>query len=544
MNNMPTVDDLKQYKSAGSFYMPMKQLVLWCGLILGLMFTLGLMVSHILTSERYDLVMQNVHSRLEVRAYAKADLLKSWLRGIDQTSRNITESETFRLYATEASLLDDGERKELSKSVSAQKPYLEKALAEYAQRYNLMQAALIGHAGKMFLTATDGLVLTHDQKKLIDVAIICGDVQVAPLNVDDGSMLLMHIKPVFAMGDDDKPKAAAAFVSIINVSADITHYLSEGPLSLAGERTRLLQKRTGMMEYLDMTRSMPALFKIKPELIDSLYVSDRVYPKDKAYDSPLDQETVFGVAHPVVDTPFILLQEYDKQAALAYYYSYRNSVYLVMVLLVLAIAASLSALLVYVMSTRNRIRVTHQQQMLNALVRAVEIRDPYLSGHHERMARMSLRVANMMRLTIPERSTLYYSAMLSSVGKIFIPQKILSKPGELTAKEREILEAHVGHAEKVLIDIDFDLPVSEVIHQMYERMDGSGYPEKLNGSQISLLSRILAVCDVYCALTRPRSYREALSVEDALDILEKESAKFDKGVAGIVRHIVQGQNEE
>src|SRR3546814_12089197 len=97
----------------------------------------------------------------------------------------------------------------------------------------------------------------------------------------------------------------------------------------------------------------------------------------------------------------------------------------------------------------------------------------------------------------------------------------------LTADEVAIMQKHIEHASTVLSGIDFDLPIHDTIHQMYERLDGSGYPKGLQGEEIGLLSRILGACDVLSARIRPRSYRGAVLAEVALDVLESNARKYD-----------------
>ena len=102
-----------------------------------------------------------------------------------------------------------------------------------------------------------------------------------------------------------------------------------------------------------------------------------------------------------------------------------------------------------------------------------------------------------------------------------------------------MLQQHVEFAREALADIDFGLPVLEAITQMYERLDGSGYPLALNNGAICQNARILAVANTFCALMRPRSYREAHSTEDALNILSETPPKYDATVVGSLRAFLE-----
>ena len=153
-------------------------------------------------------------------------------------------------------------------------------------------------------------------------------------------------------------------------------------------------------------------------------------------------------------------------------------------------------------------RIRHERLIratVDALVRAIELRDPFLIGHTRRLQRYAALVGKRLGLNERELATLDIAACLSQVGKMLIPQAILTKPGRLDEAELRILQRHVEHAIEVIRPIEFDLPVTDAIGQMYERLDGSGYPKGLREPQIRPLARVLGVVDVFCALTEPRA---------------------------------------
>ena len=175
------------------------------------------------------------------------------------------------------------------------------------------------------------------------------------------------------------------------------------------------------------------------------------------------------------------------------------------------------------------------QQMVTALVRAVELRDPYLAGHSRRLAGYSAEVARCLEANAEEVATLEIAANLSQIGKLAVKREILTKPDRLSPAEVALMQQHIDHAATILRDVDFGLPVLETIYQMHERLDGDGYPRGLSGGSIRLTAQILGACDVFCARVAPRSYRSGLSPEAALDILERNSHRYDIKIVAALR---------
>lgn len=184
----------------------------------------------------------------------------------------------------------------------------------------------------------------------------------------------------------------------------------------------------------------------------------------------------------------------------------------------------------------------HAQSMvhntINVLVRAIEAVDPYLRGQSTRTGQLARVLAQRMGLGAAHESTVRAAANLSQIGMIQLPRTLLAKAGALTDEERAQLERHVDYARAVLEGIDFGLPVLPAIYQMHERMDGSGYPQGLAGDAIAMDARILGVANTFCALVRPRSYREARSVEEALRILSETPPKYDPQIVEALREFL------
>jgi HD-GYP domain-containing protein (c-di-GMP phosphodiesterase class II) len=181
--------------------------------------------------------------------------------------------------------------------------------------------------------------------------------------------------------------------------------------------------------------------------------------------------------------------------------------------------------------------------MVQVLTRTIEGVDPYLAGHSQRVQRFAGAVARRLSLQQRDVLTVEIAAALSQVGKTAIPREIVAKAGRLSPSEMEVMKTHVDRAVSILADIDFDLPVVDVVKQMHERLDGGGYPKGLKGEQIGVLGRILAACDVFCARIEPRSYRHRLTAGEALEVLVKNPDRYDASVIAAlseVAHSVEG----
>ena len=181
---------------------------------------------------------------------------------------------------------------------------------------------------------------------------------------------------------------------------------------------------------------------------------------------------------------------------------------------------------------------------MEALGSTIEAADPYLGGHTKLLAGLSVEVAKAMRLSEMDIAEIETAANLSQIGKMFVPNEILTKPGKLTDEEMATMEEHVEHAYRILKDIDIAEGVLMAIYQMNERLDGSGYPKKIKEGEIIMLARILSVLNVFCAMIRPRSYRGAKEPQQALDILGGESAKFDAEVVAALADVIRTPSGE
>ncbi len=184
------------------------------------------------------------------------------------------------------------------------------------------------------------------------------------------------------------------------------------------------------------------------------------------------------------------------------------------------------------------------RQTINALATTIERTDPYLGGHSRLMSELSSLLAHHLGEGERETATVETAAYLSQIGKLFVPRDLLTKPETLTGEERRELEKHATYAGDILKEINFDLPVYPAVHQMNELLDGSGYPNGLSGQQIHRSARILAVANAFCAMVKPRAYRPARPLHEALTILQQQHDKYDQEVLAALESIVQSHEGE
>jgi PAS domain S-box-containing protein len=168
---------------------------------------------------------------------------------------------------------------------------------------------------------------------------------------------------------------------------------------------------------------------------------------------------------------------------------------------------------------------------IDALIAALESRDPYTAGHQRRVTQLALAVAGAMELSGQRRMGLSVASILHDIGKIAIPAEILTKPFGVSDTEYSLIKAHPAVAYDILKGLQFPWPVADIVLQHHERLDGSGYPLGLTEGEILLEARILAVADTVEALVSHRPYRAAISIDEALHhVSEYRSTLFDSAV--------------
>lgn len=148
--------------------------------------------------------------------------------------------------------------------------------------------------------------------------------------------------------------------------------------------------------------------------------------------------------------------------------------------------------------------------------RSIESTDSYTFGHSERVARYAASVASVLGLADGEQQTVRLGAYLHDVGKVRVPHQILNKPGRLTDDEMDIMRQHPIYGLELLASVDFPWDIRPIIRSHHERLDGTGYPDKLRGEAVPRMANLICVVDVFDALTTSRSYRPAMPHGEAI----------------------------
>jgi putative nucleotidyltransferase with HDIG domain len=175
------------------------------------------------------------------------------------------------------------------------------------------------------------------------------------------------------------------------------------------------------------------------------------------------------------------------------------------------------------------------RRTIEVLALAIEAKDQTTHDHLERVEVYAVAVGQELGLDEGEIEALRASALLHDIGKLAVPEYIISKPGKLTPDEFEKMKTHTVVGAEIVEQIRFPYPVAPIIRSHHEKWDGSGYPDGLSGEQIPIGARILSAVDCLDALASDRQYRRALPLHEAIKIIESEAGKaFDPQVVSIL----------
>jgi len=182
---------------------------------------------------------------------------------------------------------------------------------------------------------------------------------------------------------------------------------------------------------------------------------------------------------------------------------------------------------------------------LTVLGKSLELRDPYTFSHTRRVAKIAEKIAEALGWEDNRILGMRLAGELHDLGKINIPLDILNKSGKLSEIEYHLVQEHVMTCYELIKDIKFSFPLTEIVLQHHERLDGSGYPRGLKGNEVMQEARILAIGDVLESMTSRRPYREALGLNKACEELRYGcNSKYDSELVGVVLNLIKKNNGE
>lgn len=185
-------------------------------------------------------------------------------------------------------------------------------------------------------------------------------------------------------------------------------------------------------------------------------------------------------------------------------------------------------------------QLENAETVIFSLALAIEGRDPYTNGHCHRLSDYGMKLAKKIGLGEWDIDAVRKGGVIHDIGKIAVPDSILLKPGKLTPEEYEIMKIHPEAGENICKPLKSLHHVLPIVRSHQERWDGSGYPDKLVGTQIPITARIIAVVDFYDALMTVRPYKRALDVKECLAIMSQETQehKWDPNLMQVFQEMI------
>lgn len=507
---------------------PLRGFIGWVGLVIVAALLVGFGAAQLLVSQRLSQLVDETAARVELQAQGRGAVVTEWVKGLERMGDTLAGADVVKLFVSESVKAPMGPDGGLAQAMEAQRPYMELALKEFSGKNRLSGAHIVLTDGTVLIGWGQVSEALNREKAALKDIVQSGNGLILPLHLSTNGVVMDVLRPIKAPSMDDRAPVIAVLWYSMPVGDKLAELVAATPLDRSGERTALLENVAGQAMVVGRMNlaQLPGTF----EELERRFSGGRVVAE-----SVIDAKPVFATLKPISSTPLALLQEYSAREALSVLDLYKPGLYVIVSLIVVVLAALMLAMTLHLMGQRNRTRVKLLGQTMEALVRVVEARDPYLAGHHGRVARLAVQVGNQLGLSVGERATLYYAANLASVGRLLVPRQVLSKKAKLSGAERRELEAHISHAIAILGDLDFDLPIVPVISQMYEREDGSGHPHGLKGTEIHRLAKVLGACDAFVAMTSERAHRRALSKDQALNSLS--GTLFAKDVVHALRRL-------
>ncbi|HAG52510.1 MAG TPA: hypothetical protein DCL21_01850 [Alphaproteobacteria bacterium] len=476
-----------------------------------------ILVAYSIADAKLEYDIQYLNKRTSLQLDIEKERVSSWLRTTEGYGEDFVNAEPLRTFVVALATSDSIEKNK--KFLEDEREYIQTVLDGFVYQNSLKRSSLIAGTGEVFLHSGYDGKLSKEQKQTALAVIAESKLQYIPVKKENGDLVIEIFKPIYGFVVDDLPVAVLHMA--INLDIDFINLITNDLPVEGSEQIILWQKHGKSIEAIK--------YDTKQEKLDLVSFDERDVGFYRA-----NEDQQFYNTEKIEGSPLFLTLIASRHDSLKAYETYIQNLTVIVVLVIISLLILAWGVYSKVIVRKYKQELEYKERLakqaektVSALVKTLELRDPYLAGHYSNVKDIALKIAEEMNLSTDDISTLRYSALLAGIGKIAIPKSILTKPEKLTAEETKIMQSHVSFAEEILEDMDFDFPIKDVVSQMYERLDGSGYPRALSGTEINKLSRILAVCDVFCALRSPRAYREDKTEQQALEIMQNDIALFD-----------------
>lgn len=486
---------------------------------------------------RGDLI-RDLRVQAQIISHGKSDTLSTWIESRIDLGGQLSDNPLVQLLAAEYSQVTDSGR--VQAALSEQLPYINRAFDRFVEQNGLRGAYLFSSDGVAIASAISSPPITENLRDAARQSAGRSDTSVLNFRTGKEGTVLDFLTPVygpqFIDSTGDRPVKAVLLVTV--PAADIIgEILSSQSYPDLEQSTYLLQRgdpASGRQQEMVGPTSVDAVENIRAGTqgagenflrIGSLASQTIVYsylvvPEDFQW------RIVFEVNTEVIEVPFSR-------------YLYTG----------LALAG-LFALLIFTatMTLGWRDRVNHidmlakefrrlqalKDKMINnslqVLIKAVEERHQDLSGHSMNLARLTKGTAAGLGLSSRQQSELEQASLLSQICKADLPKEIFDSSKRLDKEQKQLLQSCIAESLSNVAVLDLDDAVREAIKQIFERLDGSGFPNGLKGDQIPLVSRILSTGDVFVARLSPRAYRETITAQECLTVFRTNPDKYDQAV--------------
>jgi hypothetical protein len=494
---------------------------------------------------RGDLI-GDLRVQAQIISHGKMDTLSTWIDSKADLGGQLSNNTFVQLLAAEYSQATNGGS--VQAALSEQLPYINRAFDLFIEQNELRGAYLFSSDGVAIASAISSPPITEYLREAVRQTAGRSDIKVLNFRSGAKGVVLDFLTPVygpqFIGSEEDRPVKAILLVTV-PANDIVEDTLSSQLHPELRQSTYLLQRgdpASGRQQEMVGSTSVDAVENVRAGTegagenflktgsvaSNTIVYSYLVIPEDFQW------RIVFEANTDVIEVPF--------------------SRYLYIGLAL----AGLFALLMFTatMALGWRDRVNHidalskefrrlqalKDKMINnslrILIQAVEKRHQNLSGHSMSLAHLTKGTAAELGLTSRQQSELEQASLLSQICKSDLPKEIFDSRKRLDKEQKQLLRSRIADSLSKVAVLDLDDAVRQAIKQVFERLDGSGFPNGLKGDQIPVLSRILSTGDVFVARLSPRAYRETITAQECIEVFRANPDKYDQEVVGALARFI------